>query len=76
MKILVPKKVKRIIDTLQSAGFEAYVVGGCVRDSILGREPQDWDITSSAKPEEVKALFSHTVDTGWNGYNNSGQRRI
>lgn len=64
MKILVPKKVKRIIDTLQSAGFEAYVVGGCVRDSILGREPQDWDITSSAKPEEVKALFPHTVDTG------------
>ena len=45
-------------------GFEAYVVGGCVRDSLLGREPGDWDITTSAKPEEVKDIFKRTIDTG------------
>ena len=64
MKIELPKKVSTIIGCLQNHGFEAYAVGGCVRDSILGREPQDWDITTSAKPEQVKALFSHTIDTG------------
>lgn len=64
MKIQVPEKAKKIIDTLNAAGYEAYAVGGCVRDSVLGREPQDWDITTSAKPEEVKALFPRTVDTG------------
>ena len=48
----------------QNAGFEAYVVGGCVRDSILGRQPEDWDITTSATPGETKALFEKTFDTG------------
>ena len=47
--IQIPEKAKYIIDTIQNAGFEAYVVGGCVRDSILGRTPEDWDITTSAK---------------------------
>lgn len=64
MRILMPEKVKKIIETLQKAGWDAYAVGGCVRDSILGRTPADWDITTSARPEQVKALFSHTVDTG------------
>lgn len=64
MKITLPQKVSNIIQTLESAGYEAYAVGGCVRDSVLGREPQDWDITTSAKPMEVKRLFSHTIDTG------------
>lgn len=64
MKIQLPEKVAFIINTIQAAGFEAYAVGGCVRDSILGREPDDWDITTSAKPEQVKALFRRTVDTG------------
>ena len=50
--------------TNEEEGYEAYVVGGCVRDSILGRSPDDWDITTSAKPEQVKALFHRTVDTG------------
>lgn len=63
-QIRLPGQVAEIIDTLQRAGFEAYAVGGCVRDSILGREPDDWDITTSAKPEQVKALFPRTVDTG------------
>lgn len=64
IRIKVPEKARYIIDTLTAAGFEAYAVGGCVRDSILGREPQDWDITTSAKPEQVKELFGRTVDTG------------
>lgn len=64
MKINMPEAVKDIIHTLQNEGYEAYAVGGCVRDSILGREPNDWDITTSASPEEVKALFRRTIDTG------------
>lgn len=64
IRITIPVKAQSIIDTLTAAGYEAYVVGGCVRDSILGREPQDWDITTSAKPEQVKALFPRTIDTG------------
>lgn len=59
-----PISVMKIIETLEQAGFEAYAVGGCVRDSLLGRNPSDWDITTSSRPEQVKALFSHTIDTG------------
>lgn len=62
--IQIPEKVNRIISTLAAAGHEAYAVGGCVRDAILGREPADWDITTSADPMEVKALFPRTIDTG------------
>ena len=64
MKIQLPEKVNTIIQTLQEHGYEAYAVGGCVRDSILARRPEDWDITTSAKPEEIKKLFRRTVDTG------------
>lgn len=64
MKIQLPQDVDNIIQKLQDAGYEAYAVGGCVRDSILGRIPDDWDITTSAKPEQVKALFRRTIDTG------------
>lgn len=64
LRITVPEKAGYILKTIQAAGFEAYVVGGCVRDSLLGKEPQDWDITTSATPEQVKALFPRTVDTG------------
>ncbi len=64
MKIELPEKAKYIIDTITQAGYEAYIVGGCVRDAILGREPQDWDITTSARPEQVKELFRRTIDTG------------
>ena len=55
--IQLPEKVKFIIDTIMEAGYEAYAVGGCIRDFILGRTPDDWDITTSAKPDQVKALF-------------------
>ena len=64
IKITMPEQVALIINTLNEAGFEAYVVGGCVRDSIMGRVPDDWDITTSADPLEVKKLFRRTVDTG------------
>ena len=64
MKMKLPKSVNQIIRSLQTAGYDAYAVGGCVRDALLGREPQDWDITTSATPEVVKSLFSHTIDTG------------
>ncbi|MCR5822885.1 MAG: CCA tRNA nucleotidyltransferase [Lachnospiraceae bacterium] len=64
MRIELPEDVKNIIGTLTEAGFEAYAVGGCVRDALIGRTPMDWDITSSAKPEDVKKLFKRTVDTG------------
>lgn len=60
----LPEGAREIIDTLEKAGFEAYAVGGCVRDSLMGRIPDDWDITTSAMPEQVKALFRRTVDTG------------
>ena len=63
-KISLPAKVARILNTLGEHGYEAYAVGGCVRDSLLGRTPQDWDITTSARPEQVKALFTRTLDTG------------
>lgn len=64
MKIQLPEKVSEIINTLQANGHEAYAVGGCVRDSILGRTPDDWDITTSATPLETKELFKRTFDTG------------
>ena len=60
----VPGSVRFILDTIRNAGFEAYIVGGCVRDRLLGREPGDWDITTSALPEQVKGLFPVTIDTG------------
>ena len=49
----IPSDVRWIIHQLEAAGHEAYAVGGCVRDSLLGRPPKDWDITTSARPEDV-----------------------
>ena len=57
----IPKEVRETIKALNDAGFEAYAVGGCVRDFILGREPYDWDITTNAKPEEIGKLFKKSV---------------
>ena len=64
MKIQMPEAAKYIIETLTQNGYEAYIVGGCVRDSILNKQPQDWDITTSATPEQTKSLFRRTIDTG------------
>ncbi len=60
----IPNDVEMIITELNNHGYEAYAVGGCVRDSLLKRVPKDWDITTSAKPEEVKQVFKRTIDTG------------
>lgn len=60
----LPDSVSYIIGKLETRGFEAFAVGGCVRDAMLGREPEDWDITTSARPEEIKEVFPKTIDTG------------
>ncbi len=64
MRIEMPDEVEWIIGKIREQGFSAFAVGGCVRDTILGRVPEDWDITTSAKPGEVKEIFPRTVDTG------------
>lgn len=64
MRIELPSGVRTIIQILNQHGHEAFAVGGCVRDSILNRNPDDWDITTSATPYQVKELFARTVDTG------------
>ncbi|MBR9952777.1 CCA tRNA nucleotidyltransferase [Eubacteriaceae bacterium Marseille-Q4139] len=64
MKIEVPQEVEWIIGKIREHGFEAFAVGGCVRDTLLSRTPGDWDITTSAEPEEIKRIFPRTVDTG------------
>ena len=64
MKINLPHQVKFIVDTLEHAGYEAFIVGGCVRDIIRGVAPKDWDVATSATPAQAKALFLRTIDTG------------
>ena len=64
MQLTIPTPAEKILQTLDEHGYEAYVVGGCVRDSVLGRNPHDWDITTSASPEQVKEIFDRTIDTG------------
>ena len=64
MRIEMPYEAEWIIGNIRSHGYEAFIVGGCVRDAALGRIPGDWDITTSAKPEQVKEIFGKTVDTG------------
>ncbi|MHB1316973.1 MAG: CCA tRNA nucleotidyltransferase [Minisyncoccota bacterium] len=60
MNFMIPKEVSRVTQTLENAGFEAFLVGGCVRDLLLNRKPKDWDVTTNATPEEITALFPHT----------------
>lgn len=57
----IPKEVINVVETLEKAGFQAYLVGGCVRDILCGRIPKDWDITTNAKPETIQKLFPKTV---------------
>jgi poly(A) polymerase/tRNA nucleotidyltransferase (CCA-adding enzyme) len=60
MKFAIPKETETVSETLEKAGFEAYLVGGCVRDLILGKKPKDWDVTTNATPEEIQSLFTET----------------
>ena len=64
IRITMPAGAAYIIEELNKHGFEAYIVGGCVRDSLMGKVPHDWDITTSATPQQVKEIFKKTVDTG------------
>ena len=64
MTIEIPAGAQKVLAQLHKEGYEAYVVGGCVRDCVMGRIPNDWDITTSALPTEVKACFERTIDTG------------
>jgi tRNA nucleotidyltransferase (CCA-adding enzyme) len=64
MNIKLPENVNFIINQLASAGFPSHAVGGCIRDTLLNRTPDDWDITTAAMPAQVKSIFPHTVDTG------------
>ncbi len=57
MDFKVPEQIARVSGALQAAGFEAYLVGGCVRDLLIGHEPKDWDVTTDATPEQIQALF-------------------
>src|SRR3989344_9661788 len=59
----VPKEVSRITSILNDAGFEAYLVGGCVRELLRDKKPKDWDITTNAKPEEILKVFEKTHKT-------------
>ncbi|HOM42481.1 MAG TPA: polynucleotide adenylyltransferase, partial [Bacillota bacterium] len=64
IEIPMPRKVQLILDKLHEHNYQAFIVGGCVRDSILGKVPGDWDIATDALPGEVKELFQKTADTG------------
>ena len=66
MRIQLPKKIEYVISLFQQAGFEVFAVGGCIRDSLLGRTPHDWDITTNATPEQIKEVLNNhkTIDTG------------
>jgi len=57
---VIPKEVSHVTETLEKAGFEAFLVGGCVRDLVVGKKPKDWDITTNARPEEIQGLFEET----------------
>ncbi|HEY8807559.1 MAG TPA: CCA tRNA nucleotidyltransferase [Candidatus Limnocylindria bacterium] len=63
LALAVPKDVERVVDTLIANGFEAFVVGGCVRDALRGVDPQDWDVATSAKPDEIQKLFKRSLYT-------------
>lgn len=63
LALAVPKDVERVVETLIANGFEAFVVGGCVRDALRGVDPQDWDVATSAKPDDIQRLFKRALYT-------------
>ncbi len=68
MKFEIPPEVRAIMDGLTKAGYEAYIVGGCVRDLIMDKTPKDWDVTTNAKPEEVQKIFSSPEGEPWHSF--------
>ncbi len=63
-EIIMPSEVSYVLDEIEKNGFESYIVGGCVRDSIMGKRPKDWDITTNATPEDIIKIFPKTFETG------------
>lgn len=64
MRIKIDKNANKIIETIENNGYEAFIVGGCVRDSLMGKNPSDWDIATNARAQEVEAMFEKTIPTG------------
>lgn len=64
MNIKIPQNAKEVISAIENAGYEAYIVGGCVRDLLMGKNPHDYDVTTSATPSVIKSIFKNTADTG------------
>ncbi len=64
VRINIPRSAAKVLHHLNELGYEACVVGGCVRDSLIGEIPEDWDITTSATPQQVREAFARTIDTG------------
>ena len=66
MKIWIPSSISALLERLEQAGYEAYLVGGCVRDAYMGTAPQDYDITTSALPAQTKEVFrgARVIETG------------
>ena len=73
MRIDIPEGANKVIEGLEAAGYEAYIVGGCVRDSILGREPGDWDITTSQGDIQANRRYRNRA---WNRNSHDGQGRL
>ena len=59
MKLAIPKEVKEIAAVLEGAGYKVYIVGGCLRDLLIGAEPKDWDLTTDARPEKIQELLAN-----------------
>ncbi|MEK7860808.1 MAG: polynucleotide adenylyltransferase, partial [Chloroflexota bacterium] len=78
MELRIPSDVATVLERLRSAGFEAYVVGGCVRDALRGVEPEDWDVATNAKPAEIQRVFRRSLYTNRFGtvIVRAGQREI
>ena len=62
MEIKLPSDVKMLIDRLRKSGYDCYAVGGCVRDSLRGLQPHDWDLTTSAQPDEIERIFAASTE--------------
>ena len=63
VEIKLPKYVESILETLNEFGYASYVVGGAVRDALVGNEPKDWDIATDATPDQVEEIFAQTIPT-------------
>ena len=76
MEYRIPKEVLKVSEGLRNAGFESYLVGGCVRDLLVGKEPKDWDITTNATPDQIQAVFPDSfIKWLWNNWSKDWKYR-